>query len=103
MAAERSFSSPSISAEIRSFMPLPPAFLHLPTLVLPRPQQRPQLLRDRLARPEDTRPDGADRAVHDLRDVLVAHPFDLAQLDRGTQLFRQLLDRGVHRLRNFIR
>src|SRR5687767_13314437 len=96
--AERPSSSPSTSAEIFSFMPIP-----LPSFVLARVEERPELLRDRLARAEDARPDRADRAVHALRDVLVAHPFDLAQLYRGPQLFRQLLYRRVDRFRDLAR
>src|SRR5688500_1549857 len=93
--AARSSSSPSMNAEIPSFMPLPP-------LVLTRPEQRSQLLGDRFARPEDARADGADRAIHGLRDVLVAHAFDLAHLNRPAQLFGQALDGGVHRLRDLV-
>src|SRR3954464_13540191 len=89
-------SSPSISAEICCFMPLPP-------LVFTGPQQWPQLLRDRLARPEDPRAHRADRAIHGLRDVLVAHAFDLAHLNRLSQLLGQPLDRRVHRLRDLVR
>src|SRR5258708_22567432 len=96
-AAARSSSSPSINCEIRSFIkPLPP-------FVLTGPQQRPELLRNRLARPEDSRPDRADRAIHRFRDVFVAHALDLTHLDRGAQLFGQLLDRGVHRRRDLVR
>ncbi len=69
-------------------------------LSLLRPQQRPQLLRDRLARPEDARAHRADRAIHDLRDILVAHALDLAQRDRRAQLLGQRIDACVHRLRD---
>src|SRR6266850_2155278 len=96
-AAARSSSSPSINCEILSFIkPLPP-------FVLAGPQQRPELLRNRLARPEDPRAHGADRAIHGLCYVLVAHPFDLAHLNRLAQLLGQLFDRGVHRLRDLLR
>src|SRR5258708_7689881 len=96
-AAARSSSSPSINCEILSFIkPLPP-------FGLTRPQQRPELLRNRLARPENSRPNRSDRAIHRSRDVFVAHALDLAHLDRGAQLFGQLLDRGVHRRRDLVR
>src|SRR3954468_3063249 len=96
-AAARSSSSPSISCEILSFIRPSPPF------VLTGPQQRPQLLRNRFTRPENSRPDGADRAIHRLRDVLVAHALDLAHLDRGAKLFGQLLDRRIHRRRDLAR
>src|SRR5258708_12877052 len=73
-AAARSSSSPSINCEIRSFIkPLPP-------FVLTGPQQRPELLRNRLARPEDSRPARPDRAIHPFRDSFLAHPLHLPHL-----------------------
>src|ERR1043165_9438266 len=96
-AASRSSSSPSINAEIRSFMP-PPAFPpapSLPSFVLPRIEERAQPLGNRLSRAEDARAHRADRAIHGLRDVFVAHAFDLAHLNRPAQFLWQLLDRGV--------
>src|SRR5262249_26981400 len=57
-----------------------------PPAVLARLEQRPELLGDRLPGAEDPGAHGADRAVHDRRDVLVAQPLDLAQRDRVAQL-----------------
>src|SRR5438128_12609053 len=53
--------------------------LLLPPLVLARPQLRAQLLGHRLPRAEDSRSNRADRATHDLRDLLVRQPVQLAQ------------------------
>src|ERR1041384_5950667 len=97
-AASRSSSSPSINAEIRSFMP-PPAFPpapSLPSFVLPRIEERAQALGDRFSRAEDARAHGADRAIHGLRDFLVAHALDLAHLNRLTKLLWQVLDCRVN-------
>src|SRR5216683_2931826 len=70
----------------------------LPPFVLTGSQLRPQLLGDRLARAEDARAHGADRAIHDLRDLLVRQSVELAQRDRGAQLLGKCRDRVVHRL-----
>src|SRR4051794_18526602 len=95
-SASGAASSPSISEEISwvmtcscscpasrarpFFMGLQPRWfvvtrlcrlMRLPTLVLARPELGAQLFRHRLASPEDPRPDRADRAIHDLRDLLV--------------------------------
>src|SRR5437879_8874781 len=42
------------------------------------------------ARTEYSRTNGADRAIHDGRNILVTQAFDLAQRDGVAQLFRQL-------------
>ena len=49
------------------------------------------VLVDRFASAKDARTHGADRALHGLRDFLVAQPFDFAQQNGGSQLFRQVL------------
>src|SRR5258708_311887 len=72
--------------------------MRLPPLVLAGPELRPELLRHGLAGPEYPRPDGADRAIHDLRDFLVGQAVELAQGDGGAQLLWQRRDRIVHRL-----
>ena len=64
-------------------------FVHAsPPFVLGRVQQRFELGRNRLAGAENPRAHGADRAIHGLGDVLVAHAFHFAQGDRHAQLFR---------------
>src|SRR5258707_14667824 len=77
--------------------------MRLPPLVLLRVQQRPQLVRDRLARAVNARAHGADRATHGLRYVFVAHALELAYLDGAPHLFGQLLDRGVDGARDLVR
>ena len=59
-----------------------------------------QRLADRLACPEYARPDRADRAVHNIGNILVAQTFDFPQRDRGSQLFRQPGEGLVHRFRD---
>src|SRR5450759_527172 len=88
-------NSPSIQADKFSFMALPP-------LVFGNVQQRPQLFGDRLARAENARAHGADGAIHYLRDVLVAHAFDLAQHYRRPQFLRQPIHALVHCLRDLL-
>src|SRR6478735_7731251 len=76
--------------------------MRLPTLVLAGPELRAELLRHRLARPENARPDRADRAIHDLRDLLVGETVELAQRDRRAQLLGEGRDGVVHRLRDLL-
>src|SRR6266702_4374374 len=78
-------------------------FLHgSPPSVLARLKQRPQPLGNRLARAEYPRPDGADRAIHDRRYVLVTQAFDFAQRDGVAQFFWQLIHRVAHGARNLL-
>src|SRR5512143_3884882 len=65
--------------------PVPRSLISSPPLVLRPVQQGLEPFGDRLARPEYTRAHGADRAIHQLGDLLVAHAFELAQLDRAAQ------------------
>ncbi len=51
-------------------------------------QQRPQLDVDGLARPEDARAHRSDRAIHLLRDFVVAQALHLAQGDGQPKFFR---------------
>src|SRR5260221_13476893 len=76
--------------------------MRLPPLVLLRVQQRPQLLRDRLARAVSARAHGADRATHGLRDVLVLNALGLEILDGAPQPFGKLLARGVDGARDLV-
>src|SRR5258708_3149686 len=90
------------SREGRSLKGLQPRTSLLPAFVFARSELRPQLLRHGFAGPEYSRPDSPDRAIHDLRDLLVREAVQLPQRDRGTQLLGQRRDRIVHRLRDLL-
>ena len=58
---------------------------HLPTFVRGRIEQGPQTFCNRFARTENPRTHRANRAFHDVGDLLVAQPLELAQHDGGSQ------------------
>ena len=79
-----------------------PVIRYYQRLILVRPQLRTEPFGHRLPRPEDSRPNRAYRATHDLRDLLVRQAVELAQRDRRAQLLGQRRDRVVDRLRDLL-
>src|SRR5262245_34027931 len=65
-------------------------------------QQRREGLVDRFASPKDSRPDGADRAFHGLRDLFVAEAFDFTKQNGGAELFGQRMNGAVDRVANLL-
>src|SRR5690606_10107891 len=93
-SASRASSSPSASAETCS--------RSLSFIVSFPIQQGLQSIGYGFARAEYPRSHGSDRTVHGSSDLLVAHAFQFAQHDRGTQFFRQFVDGAFHRQLYFV-
>src|SRR5205085_4289911 len=66
-----------------------------PSPVLVGPQKRPQLGRDRFARPEDPGAHCANRTVHHVGNLVVTQALDLAQRNRRAKILGQRLHRLV--------
>ena len=66
------------------------------------PGQRTDLFSDRISRPENSRPDSANRALHGLCYFLVTHAFQFTQDDRCPQILRQCANGTLYGLLQFV-